>query len=410
MDKKKLLLLSALMFSLIFAAGCVGKDGKVPGKRAVLKYVDSVCEEPYELVDVKQIAWEPDEVEYSFKTTERGIAFKANSFLDPVYIDASQTLFYTKEISCDYVKEVHRQYEEELEKVLSESELYIPEKGWLYLRSFSDIKALVSVVKKADLVYSEEMEYNSKEFLSENPLRSIHVIWIDDTESSEDPRSWTNITDVYITGQNDSGELYESLAELYAQLAADREIEDRGDIPRRYSDGKHVSVLETIYLNGEEMLYAEKENPYGYFLLDTYRYKFSWYSKELDSYMMAIDLGYIYDRGSFPLLIREYVKKLGGTYDLYSKKKTYVTEWQIGKDRYVMESKFARDSLESLRSLRFEKNGKELDIPYVTFKEDKELNGVFCVGITADDFCKLFGFTYAVDEENRTISFYSKEK
>ena len=72
-----LFLLTALLLSSF--TGCTGKDGEIYGQRKVLEYVDSICTEPYHLVDRELIEESPDNMEYSFMTDNRELAFPANS-------------------------------------------------------------------------------------------------------------------------------------------------------------------------------------------------------------------------------------------------------------------------------------------------------------------------------------------
>ena len=57
-----------------------------------------------------------------------------------------------------------------------------------------------------------------------------------------------------------------------------------------------------IELNGEEMLYDSNDNPYGQYGLTTDDYKYCWYSKEQESYMMVMDIGLVCDNMSFPMI------------------------------------------------------------------------------------------------------------
>ena len=99
--KPVLLILSA---AVLFFSGCLGRNAEVYGQRHVLDYVDSVCSEPYELLGRELIEEDPDNMEYYFRTLDRDLDFQANSYLSPVWIDATETSFYTREISCDYVQ------------------------------------------------------------------------------------------------------------------------------------------------------------------------------------------------------------------------------------------------------------------------------------------------------------------
>ena len=143
-----LFLLTALLLSSF--TGCTGKDGEIYGQRKVLEYVDSICTEPYHLVDRELIEESPDNMEYRFMTDNRELAFTANSRLVPITIDATQTSFYRREITCDYVNAVRGLYRDDIDAVLQENGQYLEEHGWIYLLSFSDIDQVVDTILTAD--------------------------------------------------------------------------------------------------------------------------------------------------------------------------------------------------------------------------------------------------------------------
>ena len=404
MRKNRMLVLVCLVIMICFA-GCVGPDGKIKGERAVIRYVNSICEEPYELTGSELIEEEPDNMEYRFQTTERELSFQANSYLSPIWIDASETSFYDKKISCNYVSVVHDLYEEEVKKCLSDNERYLSSDGWMYLLSFSDIENVVDTILKADKVYQQELEFNSEEFLREYPVRNVHIVWFPTAQEAAEHDNWVNIMDIDINGLNTKEELYDRLANKYAQLYVDGELEDNG-IPKKYLGDKHISLLEKIELDGTEMFYDMEENPLSECGLSTDNYKYCWYNKEVDSYMMVMDIGFCTDNGSYPLINREYVNGLGGSYHISGKGDTYTSSWTIGSDTWEMKSKYSDNVI---RNFDIKKNGKKLDISYIESEDDYNIGALFCVGVSVEDFCKLFDLSYTVDEEAGKISFYSKE-
>ena len=212
---------------------CTTKNSKAYGKKQVLEYVDEICKEPYELIEKELIEESPDNMEYRFRTKNRELYFKANSYLAPVVIDACETIFYRRHISCDYVNAVHDLYNDELNQVLAGDEHYLEEYGWIYVCSFSDLASVVKTVLAADEIYQKELAYNSPSFLEENALRSIHLVYQRSEEEAKMHETWTNMGDIAITGQNDPEELYNRLAGWYAQRYVDGEIEDGSDIPQR---------------------------------------------------------------------------------------------------------------------------------------------------------------------------------
>lgn len=397
-------LTSLLCLACLGLTACTTKDSEVYGEKEVLKYVDEICEEPYELIEKELTEESPDNMEYRFRTKERELYFEANSYLEPVYIDASQTMFYDRHISCDYINVVRDLYNDELDRVLAGDRHYLAEYGWMYVLSFSDIESVAETVLAGDEVYRQEAAYNSLSFLKENPLRSIHIVYHRSEVEAQEHETWVNLGDVAITGQNDYEELCDKLAGWYAQSYVDGEIENGSDIPQRYLEDRHKASLPSIELNGAEMLYDSKENPYGPFLLSTDSYKTCWYSDTMESYMLPVDIGLTSDDMSFPLIIREYVLALGGKYDNESEEENCKSSWEIGDNEWEMTAKF-RDN--EILSLEIKKNGKVLDIPYVTSDEEGEVGASFCVGLTADDFCRLFDLSYEVDEEEGTIKLYT---
>lgn len=401
---KRMLCLLLAVFLCVSLSSCLGADAEIYGRREVLEYVDGICKEPYDEISRELIEETPDNMEYHFRTRDRGLEFKANSYLSPIWIDATKTSFYTREISCNYVSVVHDLYTDEVEEILSTHDAYQDSYGWMELLSFSDLDSVVDVLLQADAVYSRELAYNEPEFLSEYPVARVHVVWYPSREDADAHDNWTNLTDVMLTGQNSREELYNSLANQYAQLCMDGKIENRGDVPQQYLQDKHVSRLDTIELDGQEMLYDSEDNPYSQYGLTTDAYPYAWYSDEQQSYMLVMDIGFISDSSSFPLINREYVRALGGSYTAEPAEDVYRSEWTIGDTTWQMRAVYDKD----IQDLRITRNGETIAIPYVTYEEDRNVNSTFCVGVKAEDFCKLFDLRYTVDESVGKISFFSK--
>ncbi len=401
MKKQKIFLLCLLATVFVFD-GCTTRDSEIYGQGKVLEYVDSVCPEPYHLTGKTLIEESPDNMEYYFETDNRKLSFKANSYLSPVWIDATQTGFYSREISCDYVSVVHDLYREDVKAVLETAPNYMEDHGWIYLLSFSDIGQTVDTILAADQIYGQELAYNPPEFLSDHPVTSVHLVWQRSEEEAREHETWVNMTDVGITGQHDREELYDRLANIYAQLCVDGKIENAEGVPWSYLADKHVALLPVILLNGKEMLYDDNDNPYGPYGLTTDDYKYCWYSEDKDSYMMVIDTGLISENMSMPLIIREYVKALGGDYSVSADGDRYTSTWTIGADRWVMRSDH---SDEGIRSLEISKNGRPLDISYITVDDDFNVSATFCVGVTVEDFCRLFDLTWEIEESQGKILF-----
>lgn len=401
---KKGWMLFLLSVICLLLTGCTTIDGKVPGKREVLAYVDEVCEEPYDLLSVEQIAERPADVEYVFETEERGLRFTAHSYLQNIYIDASATGFYSKEISCDYVSVMHELYYDRAKEKLKGAERYSEEREWFGLLEFSDIEHAARAILEADKVYAEELAYNSPEYLKEHSLMGVHFVWYESKEAAKEDKSWVNMTNIPVTGSQTYEEIYDTLADCYAQLCVDGKIEDRGEIPASYLEGKHVSTLEHIYLDGKEMLYEDRQNPFNPYRTTTEDYRYCWYNQELDSYMMVSDVGYISESSSVPLITAEYVHALGGTYEVNAKKN--MSRWTIGENQWEMKASFSESPFR-VENLQVRKNGAALELPYLTVDDDSSVRGAFGVGLTVDDFAKLFDLKYEINETEKSIYFTS---
>lgn len=394
------------VLSLVLAAallgGCTGADGKIYGKGEVLDYVDSVCPEPYELVGTELVAEDPDDMRYDFVTRNRDLTFTAHSYLQQVRIDATVTSWYTREISCDYVSRVHDLYREDIDAALAKGRTWLPGPEWMYAVTFADLDDITDTLLAADGVYSAELAYNPPEFLAEHPAATVHLVWQRSEAEAREHKTWVNLTDVSLTGQQDRQTLYDRLAGVYAQAVVDKKVEDT-TVPAEVLAGKHRSRLDTLELNGRPLTYDTGDNPYSPYGLTTDHYLGAWYSYAADSYLLAMDIGYMNDSSSFPLIAREYVLALGGSYGRQTDAKgNSESWWTLGDDSWRMVSHY-RDGV--VTGFTVEKNGEPLDLTWYTVEQERDVGATFCVGLPAADFCRLFDLAYTADEAEGCLRF-----
>ena len=229
----KRLILPALLSSLLLAS-CATIDSDVYGEEDVVDYVRSVCtDEEFELVSSEQVEDRPKNVEYTFRSRERDLTFTANSYLDNVTIDGSSTIFYSKEISCTYVSEVHELYRDRAVRILEELPTY--DDGWVGLLSFDDLDQVAEVMARAEEVYREELDYNGEDFLRGHPLLNVHLAWYPSQEDLEAHQSWINTADFGIIGLRSREELYQRLADKYAQMCVDSQLDELASIPEEHA-------------------------------------------------------------------------------------------------------------------------------------------------------------------------------
>lgn len=397
MKKRYLPLIPVIALSL---AGCTGPDGPIPTKTEVLEYVEDVCgNEAYILAGHRLVEKTPDNMEYTFYSRDRDLTFHANSYLSPNYFDAS-IIGYSQEISCDYVEQVREQYQEEGDQVLSTAPSYNEEKGWFYVTSYEELEPIADTILTLDQVWEAELAYNDRDFLKENPLYSFHIVWTDDPANLSD---WTNLTDLSVTGSNTREDLMSDLSGAYLQAVTDGTIPDTENLP---TYGHHVSRLDTITLDGREMTYQENtENPLNDYGLTTDDYRYAWYSEEEHTYLIPMDVGLVSDSMSFPMINREYVIVQNGTYNGKAMDDAYETTWTIGDNTWVLSSTFTDGDLDSLSVT---KNGVEMPLSYVTVYKDSEVRATFLAGVPVEEFAELFNLDVTVDEERKTLEFYTR--
>ena len=397
MKKRYLPLIPVIALSL---AGCTGPDGPIPTEAEVLEYVEDVCgDEAYILAGHQLVEETPDNMEYTFYSRERDLTFHANSYLSPNYFDAS-IIGYSPEISCDYVEQVREQYQEEGDQVLSTAPFYNEAKGWFCVTSYEELEPVADTILTLDQIWEEELAYNDREFLKENPLYSFHIVWTDDPANLSD---WTNLTDLSVTGHNTREDLMSDLSGAYLQAVTDGTIPDTENLP---TYGHHVSRLDTITLDGQEMTYQEnRENPLNDYGLTTDDYRYAWYSEEEHTYLIPMDAGLVSDSMSFPMINREYVTVQNGTYNGKAMDDAYETTWTIGDNTWVLSSTFTDGNLDSLSVT---KNGVKMPLSYVTVYEDSEVRATFLAGVPVEEFAELFNLDVTVDEERKALEFYTR--
>lgn len=67
-----------------------------------------------------------------------------------------------------------------------------------------------------------------------------------------------------------------------------------------------------------------------------------------------------------------------------------------------MEAEYDDDEV---RSLEVRKNGSPLDFSYITVQEDVQVSATFCIGVSVEDFCRLFDLEYEIEEEQGKVIF-----
>lgn len=400
MKNRKALLLILLVIASFVLGGCGGK-GPVASKGEAEKYVKDLCDEDFELTNKETISEDPHKVVYTFKSKQRDLEFEVTASREPLGGFHFMEEFITvPEMRDNYKQKVYEYYEDRIESVLDTME---NERGELFVSSTEDIKTIAEALYQANVIYQEERNYNSQEFMMANPYRGARIYGFRKDGST----FYFSVVDINGSYEN-AGKISEIIRKDLAQKITDDTMsaETYTGLDEEISS-THVSKLEHIYLNDEELLYDSKEGQYTYYGPDTDRYLYSDYDYDKESYMMQIDCG-MEASGGTAYIVQEYVERLGGNYQIVTTDqegnvKDLETKWDLNGHTYTMKAHYDNNAEIRLSKIKFYKDGKDMGI------EASQCNkATFIAVITADDFCKLFDLTYKVDESTRSISFCSK--
>ncbi|MCR5716286.1 MAG: hypothetical protein K6G23_05535, partial [Lachnospiraceae bacterium] len=214
--KRTVLGLAGLLCSLLFC-GCGRQDDPVPSKLRVVAYVNQMCDEKVECIDVEKCE-EPHEVIYTYRSKERDLEFEVISYRSPVYIMIdTEPLYYKKAIRTDYDIQVNNFYRERISALFEE----FTDSGYdgLMLCSTSEVHSFAEAMQSANEIYREEISYNGKEYLESHSYGSIRTV----VKASEGYENDTVGLGYYtIDGSETSAETYEeSLRESILQKLRD---------------------------------------------------------------------------------------------------------------------------------------------------------------------------------------------
>ncbi|MBE5836039.1 MAG: hypothetical protein E7309_15595 [Butyrivibrio sp.] len=402
---KKIMILSAFFASLSLLSGCGSSTGSVPGKIAVYSYVKELTKEKVELIGTEQVCDDPLEIQYTFSSKERDLVFHVSSYRKPNYVIWGAPPFgYVKAIKDDYQDCIDEYYRTAIEQLFEDftSDYY----GYL-LEDADDVAHFAQAIAAANAIYSEEYSYNSKEYIDEHPYGSLHaqVIGIEGNLGID----YYDIDGSEITAD----ELEDDILTKIAQDVKDGKVaSDIYSGTSEYVENMHISKLDHIYLDDEEMLYDNNNSEYVYYGLITDEYCYSTYNYDVDSYMMVCDAGMVAEYwGSPALVIPEYVSRLGGTYELISTDQEardldLECKWTIDSHTWHMTAHYDEKNEEysdRLSDIKVTKDGKEVPLTIYPSPDNRPL-----FTLTVDDFCKLFDLTYTIDEEGRSVYFFEQ--
>ncbi len=404
--KKSRKWIGLLIFSAITVcsiSGCKGINDKPAKSSEVMKAVkEAVPSEKYEYLSVVNDEESRPKVDtYEFRSKERDLNFSVVSTLAPFGIDGG-TLGYSDSIRVYYADAVHELYKDRIDAVLGE--LVQNDRGRYTYSSFCELEKIVGTLVEADTIYREELAYNSKEWLLENPIRNVRFDYVWAGDDGDEKHS--QIMGVDIDGDLDYKELYDLFAYRHAEAAKDGVIED-ATVPESQLERVHREALGNIYINGVEISDSAYEDALSRRLINNLRdrkgydnyscfYYYPW-----KKYVIKLNLG-LTDEEYAPQLMENYTKALGIPCKVKYKKgeiswRTEDAKWSI---------KARRDRNQNVKEFGIYKNGKKQDIKYLTADDEMSLvRSSYLVAISVDDFADIFDLEVLIDEDNGMISF-----
>ena len=244
---KKIMILSAFFATLSLLSGCGSSTGSVPRKAAVMSYVKELTNESVELIGTEKICDDPIEIQYTFSSNERDLVFHVSSYRKPYYLLTGSPIGYVKAIKDDYHDCIVEYYRPNVEPLFEDftSDYY----GYL-LEDADDVAQFAQAIVAANAIYSEEYSYNSKEYIDEHPYGSlcVQVIGIERNLGID----YYDIDGSEITAD----ELEDDILTKIAQDVKDGKVaSDIYSGISEYVENMHISKLDHIYLDDEEMLY-----------------------------------------------------------------------------------------------------------------------------------------------------------
>ena len=383
----------------IFALSLVGcgPDGKLYKKAYVIRKVaDNVPSEKYKFVKKETVSDANVSTEiYYFKSLDRDLQFRAINTRVPAFFESG---LYTKALQIKYADDIHELYEDDINRVL-ESYGYSTDRSRFYVYSFDDLKRVAEGITKADDVYKNELNYNSAEWLLDNPAKRCLITLRQEKEDGKGENY--EIGGIFLDGTWNYEMLYDYLCYKYASGVVDGKYED-GTIPAEIMGSVHVTTLKHVYIDGIEVSKTayEKSKANGTYNNSESSY-YANYCYKLNDYVIPYNPATVGDDCG-PNPVEGYLDILAPGYEVEYKKGKI--SWDYNGSHF--ESNATENKNGYINEFIIRKNGKDMNIPYVMCGEwTSPVGGVYMVGITAKDFADIFNMTVTIDEENSCLYF-----
>lgn len=396
-----------LLFSLMVLPlmACTDIDGDLASEKDVLQKVkEEVPSEKYEYVKVEHFTDKsPKEDIYYFKSKDRELEFQVLSTLHSFGIDGA-TLGYDEYIYVKYAEAVHELYMDRVNQVFEE--LSVDKRGNYCYQSYDDLKDIAEKLVKADQIYKEELQYNSAEWIADNPVCTIWFAyqWIDENGQQDSFKTFS----VSLDGTISYDEVYDWITYEHMKNLSENRISDN-TIPEDQMSRVHKERLNYIYFGMTNVSEEAYEDANARNLTNNSRgngndFYASYYYYPLDTYLILINTG-ITDENYAPQLMEHYTKALG--YDCEVKYGKGQISWEMNGSKWEIRAK--QNSDHAITEFDFYKDGTPQHVKYFTSNDSgSHVNCTYLVGITVEDFAKIFDLKWQCEEDYDTLSFQKK--
>lgn len=393
----RIAILLLLIICAVSMVGCGQKKGKLFKKKYVLKRVaENVPDEKYKFSRIEKVKDAEVSTEiYYFESKERDFEFTAVNTRQPIMYESG---LYGKSLRVQYADDVHNLYTDDIESAIRKADYDFTHNRFV-IRSFGELAAIAKVISEADDYYKEELQYNSKEWMMENPAYSCKIYLKQQNEEGKE--SSYSVGGVNIDGSWDYDKLYDYLCFKYASCVKKGDFAD-DSVPEKVMQKAHVPVLRNVYINSVNVSETAYENAKANHLINnTESCYYSTYCYALNDYIIQLDAAMLKDDYA-PKHMEEILSLLTFDYEIeYGKGKI---TWEYNDAKWMIEGKNKKNG--DLNSFKIYKDGKDLNIPFVVYGDwTASLTGTYIAGIRATDFAEIFNLDMEVDEENECIKF-----
>lgn len=390
--------ISLLLVTLMFT-GC--QELKLPSERDVLEYLDELCPNEkvtYEVTEGKGIIYNEKQYIYEFSSKERDLEFEIYAMTKK----ESYTNFWYPAMEETYRQNIRNYYKDEILDVFNEYDDVFSDvrKEYIFkvdpynhyeitrelpitINSFDDMEDIINATYELNVIYSAEEEFNTKEWMTNNPLFELRLNF-KNTTANYYSKSYM------ITGDTDYEEVKDTLTRIYIQGVLDGSIVDDNEYD---FTGMHKTELK-VKVNGKKV---DKEDINGETSVNTLNPDrfVATYDYDTDAYYLPINPRI--SKTANPELLEFYIDCADGDLIDHSAKET---KFEIGSDEFVIEMELVNRFNNYIDSITIKKNGKKMNIDV----QDKINDGQYVFYVNVDDLAEIFNFEYEINEDEGIIN------